>query len=408
MKKITLLFVLLLSGTIMFAQSDEKKPGSDYHSYNHWSIELQAGLTKPTRPMASGYAMRTPDFWQGDIGIRYMINENFGLKADFGYNFFDNHGNANDFESTLMRTSLQGVINLGSILGFRDWTNRLNVLVHGGLGYGQLKPKEPVSKSADDLGFVVAGITPQLRLGNHFALTADVSMYGNARQDYTFDGTGKTNTRGFNGMYVNTSIGLTYYLGKKGNRHADWNVRKNQDDTDELERLQEEMAAVKEQSNENSDKMDRFLKDEDGNGIPDVLEQEMDKRMSKIESDSESASSSSTVKELIDKGYVNVYFPFDSTVPDRSSLQSLNYLIVYMKENTSARADLIGYADELGNAEYNQKLSQERAEMIKRILVEAGIDEGRMDIKGNGVDSSVDKASGNARYLVRRVTFKIK
>src|SRR5699024_10723360 len=156
------------------------------------SIELQAGMTKPVRPMKSGYYTKTPDFWQGDLGVRYMINENFGFKLDFGYNSFEGASNSNDFESELMRASLQGVVNVGSVLGFRDWTNRFNLLAHGGAGYGRLKGKKPVSTGTDQVGFIVAGLTPQIRLGNSFALTGDVSMYGNMRQDLTFDGVGST------------------------------------------------------------------------------------------------------------------------------------------------------------------------------------------------------------------------
>lgn len=405
MKKLSLLFTLLFAGTVVFAQSDQEKSGSDYNSYNHWSVELQAGMSKPTRPMASGYYTKTPDFWQGDLGIRYMINENFGLKVDFGYNAFEGASKSNDFKSELMRTSLQGVVNVGSVLGFRDWTNRLNVLAHAGLGYGQLKGKEPVKTSTDALGFAVVGLTPQLRLGNHFALTGDVSMYGNVKQNLTFDGTGSTSKRGFNGMFINTSLGLTYYFGKQ-EKHADWHIRKEQDYTDEFEDFANRLDEVENNVDKNKDAMDGYLKDEDGNGIPDVLEDAMDRRYANT--DEETADKGDIVRKLIDGGYVNVYFQFDSVEPEVYSLQAVNYLIVYMEENPSVNAELIGYADELGNAEYNKSLSEKRANLVKELMVQAGIDEGRLEAKGDGVDDSVDKSSKNARQLVRRVTFKIK
>lgn len=405
MKKITLLFVLLLSGSFLFAQSDEKS-GSNYNDYNHWSIELQAGMTKPLRPMKSGYSTRTPEFWQGDIGVRYMINENFGFKVDFGYNFFENHGHANDFKSELMRTSLQGVVNLGSVLGFRDWTNRLNLLAHGGVGYGRLTPKEPAKLSTDQLAFGVIGLTPQLRLGNHFALTADASVYGNVRQNYTFDGTGTTSTRGFNGMFVNTSIGLTYYMGGQ-EKHADWHIRKEQDYTNELEDMANRMEALEKDNREHKEKLNEYLEDKDGNGIPDILEQAMDRRLADAESKG-SSSDQDFIKKLINDGYVNVYFRFDSAEPETYSLQAVNYLILYMKENPSVNAELIGYADEIGNAEYNKTLSERRANLVKELMIASGIDAGRLETVGNGSDSSVDKSSKNARQLVRRVTFKIK
>lgn len=177
MKKISLLLTFLFVATMANAQSDY------YNEYNHWSIEGQVGVTKPTRPMANGYRTNSPDFLQGDLGVRYMINERFGLKLDFGINSFSDGKDSAPFKSNLMRTSLQGVANLGNLLHFSDWTQTINLLAHGGVGYGVLKGKEPVKTDNDNLGFVVVGLTPQVKLGNRVALVGDVSMFGNVRQN---------------------------------------------------------------------------------------------------------------------------------------------------------------------------------------------------------------------------------
>jgi OOP family OmpA-OmpF porin len=42
------------------------------------------------------------------------------------------------------------------------------------------------------------------------------------------------------------------------------------------------------------------------------------------------------------------------------------------------------------------------------MLVAAGVDADRLTHTGSGEDTSVDKSSGGARQLVRRVTFKLK
>jgi OOP family OmpA-OmpF porin len=78
-----------------------------------------------------------------------------------------------------------------------------------------------------------------------------------------------------------------------------------------------------------------------------------------------------------------------------------------MKENPNASAELIGYADEIGNASYNQQLSERRANKVKELLVAAGINESRLTTRGGGQDTSVDKNSAGARQLVRRVTFRL-
>src|SRR5690606_40548444 len=94
--------------------------------------------------------------------------------------------------------------------------------------------------------------------------------------------------------------------------------------------------------------------------------------------------------------------------PESYSLDVINYLIKYMSDNPSANAELIGYADEIGNPEYNQQLSERRAKRVYDILLATGVSANRLSYTGGGEDTSVDKESSAARQLVRRVTFKLK
>ena len=105
---------------------------------------------------------------------------------------------------------------------------------------------------------------------------------------------------------------------------------------------------------------------------------------------------------------MNAYFDFNKDMPNEQSTAGINFLTKYLKENPSATADVIGYADEIGNSDYNKQLSQRRAENVKKILVDSGIDASRLNIIGNGEDASVNKDSKQARQVVRRVTFIIK
>ena len=110
---------------------------------------------------------------------------------------------------------------------------------------------------------------------------------------------------------------------------------------------------------------------------------------------------------MINGGYVNVYFDFNSATPSKYSLEGVNFLIKYLKANPSAKAEVIGYADEIGNADYNRDLSQRRAEAVKAIAVHSGIEASRLTVTAGGEDTTVNKDSRNARQIVRRVTFKV-
>jgi OOP family OmpA-OmpF porin len=118
-------------------------------------------------------------------------------------------------------------------------------------------------------------------------------------------------------------------------------------------------------------------------------------------------SNDTVIKELLDKGYVHVYFNFKSTTPQNYSLEAINYLKVYLTENPNASTQLAGYADELGNPAYNKNLSAKRADKVYDILVASRVSANRLSHTGNGEDTSVNKNSTEAHQLVKRVTFKL-
>lgn len=435
MNKFLLSVFLLLGATGSSLAQDMTEPNdslmdgssslqSSYDDFNKWSIDINAGVNKPSRPFAPGYYTSTPDFFHADAGVRYMINDKAGLKLDFGFDNFSEDEDSNPFKSRLYRISLQGVANAGNIFGFREWTNTLGLLVHGGMGYSVLSLQEPVDLDDNDqmLNFI-AGITPQIKLADRVALNADLSIVGHVRQDRTFDGTQRQIAADFDGFYVNATLGLSIYLG--GNDvHADWYSREKNMASD-LDSITSRLGKLeRDLQDDDRDGVPNYLDrepntvsgvtvdtkgvavDKNQNGIPDELESALESRFTQMEATSTS-SGNDIVEKLISDGYVNVYFQFNSTQPEVYSYEAINYLIKYMKENDGAEAELIGFADEIGNPTYNQNLSQRRAEKVLEILVASGVEAERLTVTGSGEDTSVDSNSSAARQLVRRVTFKL-
>ncbi|HLU81115.1 MAG TPA: OmpA family protein, partial [Flavobacteriaceae bacterium] len=288
----------------------------------------------------------------------------------------------------------------------------------------RLTPQEPVELDADQMGHLIVGLTPQLKLSNHIVLTGDLSFLGHVRHNYTWDGTAQAGGRGFNGLLVNGSIGLTFYLGS-ASVHADY-AGVDSALEEKIDSLDQRVSTIEDNMlDSDQDGVPNYLDrepntvngvavdskgvavDKNGNGIPDELESSLDERYAQTMSSGSKGGSGGLIYDLINDGYVNVYFQFNSTKPETYSLEAINYCIIYMKENPEATAELIGYADEIGNPEYNQQLSLSRAQKVQEIMVAAGIEASRLSVTGNGEDTSVDKSSSPARQLVRRVTFKL-
>ena len=82
----------------------------------------------------------------------------------------------------------------------------------------------------------------------------------------------------------------------------------------------------------------------------------------------------------------NVFYEFDKATLTDNSRAALDRLTKMLKENPNVTIELSAHCDYRGNAAYNLKLSQRRAESVVRYLTEHGIEAARLTAKGYGKD----------------------
>nr|WP_297306824.1 OmpA family protein [uncultured Flavobacterium sp.] len=412
MKRLTLSLIITLAafGNV---EAQEK-------IYNKWSFDINGGLTKPTRPMTPGYTSETFDsFYHVDAGVRYMANTKFGVKADFGYDNMKNAKNTNKFETNYYRVSLQGVANLGRIMNFEDWTRVLNLQAHAGAGYSWMTSDGFTGKN--NMANLIAGLTAQVKLGNRVALNADFSVIQNAGQNYTFDGrtSGVEESRGFEGTLYNATLGFSFYLGG-AKQHADWYVGDKL--TNRLDELENRLNSIeKDLIDSDNDGVADYLDlepntpagnivnvkgisiDLNQNGIPDSYEVYFAEVYGK--NTPMTASDLNTAKDLINDGYIAMYFDFNKSQPKNT--EALSFVLNYLKANPSASVEVNGYADSVGSSNYNTTLSDKRAKSVAKMLEESGISSSRIKVVGKGIDNSLNGKNKVASQFARKVTFKV-
>lgn len=371
--------------------------------YDHWSIDLGAGMHQIGATLSPSYSANI--FGQGSIGFRYMFNERFGMRLDLGYNSFSADKNSvADFKSNYYRASLEGIVNLGNLLKFNKFTDRFNLLGRVGAGTASLNVTEPTDNGGDIMYVMNIGLTPQFKLNDRFSLFLDINSLIHYHQDDNFDGGANTAARESNISLMNTSIGLNIALGKN-KRSADfWNEQIIEtSNNNELETLKNRL--------DTAEKEIAILKTKTTGPNQELIMTELDNRYIKRGespnrySDVVTGSNVDFIRNLLNSGYINVYFDTNKTEIQKGSLNSINYLKQFMMDNPYVNADLIGYADETGKPENNKTLSQNRAKKVYDVLVAAGIKASRLSYFGGGEDLSVSKG---ARQLARKVTFKIR
>lgn len=91
-----------------------------------------------------------------------------------------------------------------------------------------------------------------------------------------------------------------------------------------------------------------------------------------------------------ESGYLafgDVFFEFNAYVPGNDeSFDVIDRVVNFLKNNEEYKVEVHGFTDPVGNRSYNRRLSQRRADRVKQLMVEGGIESGRIKAKGMGVD----------------------
>lgn len=80
----------------------------------------------------------------------------------------------------------------------------------------------------------------------------------------------------------------------------------------------------------------------------------------------------------------SINYAVDQYTVSATEMRKVNAIAQIMKDDESINYEIIGYCDYSGSDEYNQKLSEKRAEYVKKLLVRKGIDEKRLTTSGKG------------------------
>lgn len=104
----------------------------------------------------------------------------------------------------------------------------------------------------------------------------------------------------------------------------------------------------------------------------------------------------------------HIYFDFNKATLKEESFKELNKVVKFMEDNETITIEIGGHTDSKGSEEYNQKLSQERAESVMNYLFENGIYNERVSAMGYGESQpETTNDTDEGRAINRRVEFTI-
>ena len=97
---------------------------------------------------------------------------------------------------------------------------------------------------------------------------------------------------------------------------------------------------------------------------------------------------------------VSVFFTVGKAVVSKKDLQNVSALAEVAKQN-NAQLKVTGFADsKTGSAEYNQRLSQQRAEAVADALVQMGVERSQIEVVAAGGVDTLNPFDYNRRAVV--------
>jgi OOP family OmpA-OmpF porin len=104
----------------------------------------------------------------------------------------------------------------------------------------------------------------------------------------------------------------------------------------------------------------------------------------------------------------DAFFDFDKAVLKPESQAKLTDLVDKTKAVNLEVIIAVGHTDNIGTFEYNQKLSERRANAVKEYLVSKGIEKNRIYTEGKGEKQPVaDNKTSEGRAKNRRVEVEV-
>lgn len=112
------------------------------------------------------------------------------------------------------------------------------------------------------------------------------------------------------------------------------------------------------------------------------------------------------IREEIELPDVNFETNSDQLLPGATA--TLNDAAATLQRNPTITVEVAGHTDSDGAAEYNESLSQRRAETVRDYLVSAGVDADRMTARGYGEREPIaDNSTADGKAENRRVVLRV-
>jgi len=321
------------------------------------------------------------------FGAEIQYNDvDFVLKPELSI-FYSNadYDNGSDNDTDIIRVALNGVYEFSKI-------GSVIPLAKVGLGYENMSDSYlSTTGNKANCAFIDAGVGAKIPFNDAIALKFE-AIYMNKYNDARFD----------SNLMVTAGINIAF--GGFGQKQTTFEKPVVEDTKiDEKKALEEEKARKQAEEKalreaEAEKKAAALLAIANGDDDKDGVRNADDKCKSTVSGDA--VDENGCAREI----NLNINFENGSSSIDEASKVRIMKIVDFLKENVNYKMNIVGYTDNTGNTSLNKKLSQDRAESVKMLIIKHGIDASRLDAIGKGDKNPIaDNSTQDGRAKNRRI-----
>ena len=365
------------------AMAQESKSDASLEFRPHWSIGIQGGVSHTRGEAGFGELLSPAAQLSFTYRFHHAMGVRFGLGGWQGKGAVLTPGEYNLYSYQFGQLNADYILDLASAFGgFRhDRVVNPYILAGIGAGYGFNNKEAAAYKELLEYYWDKRFLAPVGRagLGIDFRLGECVSLGLEGNANILTD---KFNSKRADNVdwQFNVLAGLTVRFGKN-----------NRPSQAYLDRIAAEEAAAAAAAAAAKAEAERLAAEK---AAKEKAEREAAERAAAEKAAREAAARAAAERAAkAAENSDNVFFTINSSVIRKAEAEKIEKLAQWMKANPDFTVTLVGYADkETGTAKGNMKLSENRVNKVRDMLVKLGVEPARVDFKGDTVQPFAENA----------------
>ncbi len=370
-KKITLTLAAMLACVALYAQPQSKSDES-VEFRPHWDLQLQGGVGHTIGEASSFGKLLSPAVV---LSTNYRFHHAMGVR--FGLGGWQGKGAVvgsveQNYSFDFVQLNADYKLDLSALIGGYNHKRPVSVYALAGVGFNYgFNNKEANAIAAGSPAWSTqleylwdkkAFVAGRLGLGIDFRVAERVALSLEANTNIMSDKFNSKRAENVDWQF-NYLAGVSFSFGQKHQTSKVWLAEQ------EALRLAEEARIAAEKAAEEKR----------------LAEEAEAKRLAEEAAAAEAARLAAIRAKNIEENSENVFFTINSTYIRKAEQVKITRLAEWLKNNPDYTVAVVGYADkETGYAAGNMKLSERRAQNVKKALIAAGVEESRIEIGHKG------------------------